>query len=304
MTDRTVDAVFHPDDESVVDEFQRLLADATAADGDGEVWTVTRHTATTETEVARLTADAAGDADAVAAVGGDGSVSLMLAGMADSGVPLVIVPAGTVNLTAQLVGTGTVERAAAALAASETVTVDLGADTAAGDALFVINASSGYDATVIDEGEDHSDVRFGRLVFARAAIRRLRRDAPKAVRVVVDGETVFDGRAMSVIVMNAGQRASASLDVAPDAEMDDGRLDVAVSRVSTIPGAARVIWRLARGSEVSAVDVIRAQGEAIDVEWSTDVDVQRDGDPTGRSRSLRYRVRPSALCLVTHGDPS
>ena len=76
--------------------------------------------------------------------------------------------------------------------------------------IFVMNASTGFDAAVIDDADDHSDARFGQLTFLRAGLRRLRRESAEHVRVEADGEVVFDGRSMSVIVMNVGQRVSDS----------------------------------------------------------------------------------------------
>ena len=285
---RTLRAIFKPDKSAVVDE----LVDALA----GTDWVVERMPTDDPDDVSRFAAEAApSGADAVATVGGDGSLSLMLDGMLDGGLPLLIVPAGTVNLTAQIVGIDTVAAAAAALVAGETRRIDLGLD---GHETFVINASSGYDAAVIDDAHDHSDARFGRLHFAVAAVRRLRRDRPRSVVVEVDGDVMFDGRAMSVIVMNAGQRASKSLDVAPDAAMDDGLLDVAVSRVATLPAAARVILRLVRGNEISRSDIVRSQGRTVDVRWGSEQATQRDGDGTPPRRSISYGIRPDAIDLV------
>ena len=275
---------------------KRVIADEFVAGLEGTPWTADTRSTDDVDEVGRLARQAVDDGvDVVASVGGDGSANLVLAALDGTDVPLLIVPAGTVNLTATVNGIDSVEAAVEALVAGHARPFDLGAD---GDERFAINASSGVDAAIIGEGADHSDAALGRFEFARAALHRLRDDRPKHVRVIVDGDEVHAGRAMSVIVMNVGQRASASLDVAPDARTDDGLLDLAVARISTLPSSIRVVVKLILGRPTSNDELLRRQGRVVEIEWDRSVTTQRDGDAVDERSSLRYEVRPSAIRLV------
>ncbi|MEP1125412.1 MAG: diacylglycerol kinase family protein [Ilumatobacter sp.] len=238
-------------------------------------------------------------ADAIASVGGDGAINLVASALvrAGSDMTLAPVPAGTVNLATQVVGLDDAGATADAVIADRSRVIDVG-ETDQG--VFVLNASTGFDASVIDDADDHSDARFGRLRFLRSGVRRLRRQTGERVRVEVDGGVVFDGRAMSVIVMNVGQRVSDSLYVAPDAEPDDGLLDVAVVRVDTVRRMAATVWRLVRRRNVPDRDVVRAQGVSIRVDWWTEVASQRDGDADDPVRSLAATCRPGVL-RIHHG---
>ena len=290
----TIRVLHHPGKSDVAERF--------AAGLEGSAWTVESRSTDDADEVGRLARRAVDDGvDVVGSVGGDGSANLVLAALDGGGVPLLIIPAGTVNLTATVNGVDSVEAAVEALVAGHTVPFDLGAD---GDERFAINASSGVDAAIIGEGADHSDAVLGRFEFARAALHRLREDRPRQVRVVVDGEVAYAGRAMSVIVMNVGQRASASLDVAPDARTDDGLLDLAVARISTLPSSIRVVVKLALGRPTSSGELLRRQGRSFEIDWDTSLTTQRDGDAVDERSTLRYDVRPGAIRLVVPPPPA
>lgn len=233
-------------------------------------------------------------ADSVASVGGDGAVNIVAAALVRAGSDLAIapVPAGTVDLATQVFGLDDMRATADAVIAGRTRTIDVG-ETDQG--VFVLNASTGFDAAVIDDADDHSDDRFGQLRFLQAGLRRMRRQTGEDVHVEVDDSTVFEGRAMSVIVMNVGQRVSDSLHVAPDAEADDGALDVVIVRADTIRRMAVTVWRLIRRREVPARDAVRAQGEQIRIVWAEAVASQRDGDADEPVTTTTAVCRPGAL---------
>ncbi|MGB3735696.1 MAG: diacylglycerol kinase family protein [Ilumatobacter sp.] len=238
--------------------------------------------------------------DCVASVGGDGSNNLVVAALirAGSDAAFAPVPAGTVNLVAQVLGIDDGDASAHAIRERRTRLIDLGATE---QGIFVMNTSTGFDAAVIDDADDHGDARFGRLSFVRAGLRRLRRESGEQVRVEANGEVVYDGRATSVIVMNVGQRASDSLQVAPDAEPDDGVLDVMVVRVDNVRRMMLSAVRLALRRDVPDRDVVRGRGERIEIEWAREVPSQRDGDADEAVRSLTATCLPGAL-RIHHGS--
>lgn len=305
--------IAHADDPSLTDEFVALLRQA---DPSTPAKVVDTNSADEVTEAARRAASSG--ARSVTAIGGDGTVNLVAPGVVGSPTTLAVAPAGTVNLLGKLVGITSFTDTVDAMAADRRDQFDIGevsagsdstgsaessAATSAATGMFVINASSGFDATVIDDAADHSDARFGRLRFFVAGVKRLRRYRPRSVAVEVDGERWFDGRAMSVVVMNVGQRASADFDVAPDARPDDGRLDVAVVRCSSIVRTAVVALRLVTGRPVPPDDVVYGQGERIVVTWEQEVTTQRDGDARSAASRLEYSVRPRAMAVYVGADP-
>lgn len=285
---RRIVVIARPDDPDAATFVERF--DDTDVD-------VELHRTESPDELAQVVSDAVeSEADAIAAVGGDGALNLVAGALAshESSIPVASVRGGTVNLMAQVLGLETIEDAAEAVLADRSRVIDLG-ETEQG--VFVMNASTGYDASVLADAADHSDARFGHLRFLVEGVRRLMRDSPKRVIVRVDGEELYSGRAMSVIVFNVGQRVSDGFDVAPDASFDDGLLDVAIMKVASVRRMIVTVGRLAMGREVPRDDVVRAQGERIEVEWGTAVAIQRDGDADEQVASVIARVRRAALHL-------
>lgn len=284
-------AVIAPPDTEAAREFVGRFDDT--ADVDAELVETTN-----EDEVAEAVERAVDDGvGTIASVGGDGALNLIVGGLLDradgsGGVTVVPVRDGTVNLVSKTIGLDTLEATVDAVVAGRARSIDVGRTE---QGVFVLNSSSGYDAAVIGDAADHGDAALGQLKFAQAGLKRLRRDSPKSVTVTCDGEEVFDGRAMSVILMNIGQRASDGFDVAPDAEFDDGVLDVAIVRVASIPAMLKTIVQLAFNRPIDRTDLVRAQGAQIDIEWAHPVSSQRDGDADDPVRTLSVQVLPAAL---------
>ena len=237
-----------------------------------------------------------GGADTVVAVGGDGTQRSVAAGLVGSDAALGVIAGGTVNLLAQVLGLDELDRAVATIADGSRRSIDVGR---CNGELFLLNASSGYDATVIAEADDGHKERFGRLSFLRAAAAAFRRVRAAHVTITIDGEPCFDGRAMSVIVTNVAERSSSDLRIAPEARFDDGILDVLIVRADTVRVSLRLLWALARDRTPRSQDLLRGAGAEIDIEWTRPMDGQCDGDPTGRSKRFEVRTEPAALVVLT-----
>lgn len=236
----------------------------------------------------------AADVDAVAAVGGDGTQRLVAARLADTDTPLAVVPGGTVNLLARVLGTGDLDLAVAAIVGGETRTIDIGA---LDDHVFVLNASTGWDAALI-HAVDESAKRFGRLGYTASGVRQWFRSTTDRVTVRLDGDEWFAGEAMTVVVLNVGQRGSESMHLAPDARLDDGRLDVVVLRRKSVVDLARAAMAGLRGSPPPPDVASVGQAATVEVEWSEPSPVQRDGDDCGVATTTTYTCRPGALRIV------
>ncbi|HUG82930.1 MAG TPA: diacylglycerol kinase family protein [Euzebya sp.] len=227
----------------------------------------------------------------VAAVGGDGTQHTAANCIRGSDHALAVVPGGTVNLLGQVLGIRTVEDSVRAILGGAVRTMDMG--TIDGEP-FLLSAGTGFDARVMRDTDDGAK-RFGRLGYLITGLRALRADRPRPVTVLVDGQQVFTGRAMSVIVANVGQRASADFTMLPDARLDDGRIDVLVQRCDTALSIARAGVALARGRRPRDDDAVMGQGTRIEVRWARSVWAQRDGDAAHKGRRFTYGVLPGVL---------
>lgn len=280
--------VVNPERTGVAEELLARLDDDPESDVDVDV--------ERPTEAAELEASVrhcAERADTVAVVGGDGTQRTAAGVLAGTGVALGVVPGGTVNLLARILGVDSVESAAGAIARGSTRTVDLGM---VDGSTFVLNASSGFDADVMRRVDDGAK-RWGRFGYLAAGLRELRVARANRVTVTVDGQQWFEGPAMTVMVTNFGQRGSADFVVAPGSAPDDGLLDVVVQRCDTARALARTIWVLARKRDPRREDLVVAHGRRIDVRWERPVTTQRDGDASGEAQELRHEIGPDRLLV-------
>lgn len=237
--------------------------------------------------------------DVVAAVGGDGTQRTVAERLLGTDVALAVVPGGTVNLLGKVLGIDTIDDSVRAIVDGRDRHVDVGSID--GD-VFVLNASSGWDAAVIERVDDHLK-RFGRLGYTIAGIVEWFRSEPRPVRIEIDDDRWYDDEALTVLVMNVGQRGSASLRIAPDAEIDDGLLDVVVLRRRSIGGLARSVWATVRGRRAPSSDVRTAQAATVHVTWSERVPVQCDGDEIDPAAEVRCEaVRSGLRVVVPKGD--
>lgn len=236
-------------------------------------------------------AERSADADVVGAVGGDGTQRAVAAAIAGGDASLLVVPAGTVNLLGHLYGIESVDDVRRALADGEDRRLDLGR---CNGAPFLLNASTGYDADVMAGVGDRAK-RFGRLGYVAVGAARLAWARCRPCRVRVDGRDVFDGAALTVLVLNVAYRGFTRVVLAPGAAPDDGRLHVLVATGRS--AVLRAVWALVRGGRPRADDVVAADGVRIDVEWDVDVNEQLDGDAVGTGRRFAYELEPGAVTL-------
>lgn len=138
---------------------------------------------------------------AVIVAGGDGTVSRLLPKLAVSGVPVGILPLGTLNLLAADLGfTGRVEEDVPSLADAEPVTIDLGV---CDGTLFHSNAGLGYFGAMARAREDARRIApfSKRLGYGMAALRTLLASRPVTVELEIDGVPVLE-HADAVLVTN------------------------------------------------------------------------------------------------------
>lgn len=228
----------------------------------------------------------------VAAVGGDGTQRSVAAALVGTSTRLGVIPGGTVNLLAKVLGLDEIVAAAAALTSGQRRSIDVGA---CNGEIFLLNASSGYDAAVIERADGVLKRRMGRFGFAIAALDRLRGLKSIGVRVEVDGQLGYEGRASTVIVTNVAQRSSAEVLLAPDASIDDGLLHVVIVRGASIASLVRVVRAVVGRREPHRDDARRLTGTMVRVAWVHPVAGQVDGDPIPADRQFEHTVSAGAV---------
>ena len=86
--------------------------------------------------------------------------------------------------------------------------------------------------------------------------------------------------------------------LAPDARVDDGRLDVVVIPEMSVPSLLRRLPRLYAGTHIGVENVGFHRGRVVEVEaLAGAVPIEVDGEPLGRL-PLRVEVVPGAVKLL------
>lgn len=279
----------------------RVVADLVAR---GHTVVVCSEASAAELESATRSALAIGaedQADALVVVGGDGMVSLAVNMIAETGIALGIIPAGTGNDFARGLGIplGDVDAALAVIDAGlgrEPSTVDLGiALHASGRTWFAGAVSAGLDAKVNHRANRMSWPK-GSSRYLLAMVIELLRLRPLEYSVTIDGR---DESLSAVLLAVANNRfIGGGMNVAPAARVDDGRLDffavLPVGRLRFL----RVFPRVFSGTHttIDVVDLRSVSRVRID---GPDVVAYADGERIGRL-PIDVEIRPGALRIVAH----
>ena len=234
---------------------------------------------------------AAAGADLVFAWGGDGTVQRCIDALAGTGVALAILPAGTANLLATNLGVPKDLEAAVDVGLyGARRTLDVGR---VNGERFAVMAGAGFDAVMIRDADGAMKDRVGRLAYVWTGAKALRLPT-RGTRVVVDGREWFSGEASCVLVGNVGT-ISGGITAFPDAQLDDGRLDVGVVTASGVLQWFRVLGRMATGRAHRSPLVQTTSGAAIDVRFDKKTVYQLDGGDRPKTKRLKIRVEEGAI---------
>ena len=259
----------------------------------GERGVVHRTLLTESIEHARAQArEAIERGEGVAVMSGDGLIGQVGGVLAGSETPLGILPGGRGNDLARVVGIPKDLRAAAEiLAAGRTRTIDVGE---VNGHRFLGIASCGFDSECNRIANDVKLVR-GNLVYLYSVPRALAAWRPAAFEVSVDGEThSFEGYSVAV----ANNRAyGGGMYIAPDAELDDGKLDVVLTaQVGKLRFLAN-LPKVFKGAHLDSPEVTVVRGKEVEIRADRSFAVYADGDAV-TELPARIRLLPRALKLL------
>jgi diacylglycerol kinase family enzyme len=137
--------------------------------------------------------------------------------------------------------------------------------------------------------------RAGRLAYVWTGLKHLHDDAAP-MRIRVDGQTWFDGKATCVLIGNVPKIAG-GIEAFEEARPDDGWIDVGVATAEGAWEWARALGRMAvdRADRSPLVRVTRAK--ALDVKLGAAMTYELDGGARGRTHHLKARVVAGAVTV-------
>ena len=239
----------------------------------------------------------------VVAGGGDGTLSAIAARLVGTGVPLGVLPLGTLNHFAKDLGIPlAVDAAVQVIAAGHTADVDVGE---VNGRIFINNSGLGLYADIVRH-RDRQQRTLGRgkwYALAWATWSMLRRYPFVHVRLVIDGCS-REWRTPFVFVGN-NQYAMEGLRIGVRSRLDEGLLCVYVAQQPGRLGLLRLALHalLGRLSQASDFDAMTATELLIETR-RRHLHVAADGEVWPMTTPLRYRTRPGALRVIVPAPPS
>lgn len=271
--------------------------------------------------------------DLVCPLGGDGTVRTVASTMANTGIPVGLLPGGTGNLLARnlelpidSLGRALEVALTGRDAAIDTCMLELIRPTSADlagrlrdeddpaqtvdfrDAVddraseevreqhrFLVMAGLGFDAEVMAAAPEQLKARMGWLAYLVTGLRHLK--GPQfTVLVTVDAEAPIRRRVRSVMVGNVG-KLQGGMELLPDAVVDDGKLDAALLSPEGIVGWAAMTGQLITRQRIGHSRVDHFQAQEVRVVSDKPVEIELDGDTLGTVSAMRMVIDPGSLLV-------
>jgi len=254
------------------------------------------------TEIALQAAEEA--YDVVFAIGGDGTIRRVAAGLAGSRTALGILPAGTMNVFAPELGLrsfswhrpwalGVNVRK---LALSHAYDVDMG--RCAGDD-FLLWAGIGLDAMTVKQLEPRP--RLDKFVtiphYAAQAVWNAAQWHGQEMRFRADGREI-EGRFILAVVANIRKYMGGLVTISPEAKLDDGEMDLWLFSGADIVDTARHVVDMATQRHTQSLNVERVPFRSLSIESDSPLSIQVDGDPVMSRERAELQVLPRCLRLL------
>lgn len=227
-------------------------------------------------------AQAAADAgvDRVVAIGGDGTVAEVAAGLlaAERPAELAILPQGTANVLALNLGLPrALDDAIAVALDGRAVPLDCGR---VNGEVFLLSVGIGLHAEMVALADRQSKQRWGVAAYGLAGWRANLSSVPVRYRIDCD-DRIEELEGTMVQVMNCGAVLRREWEFAPGISPMDGILDVLVYRAATLAQYLVAAAHVLRGTPTDTPHVVHRRGTRVRVDAEQPVRLQRDGELAG-----------------------
>jgi diacylglycerol kinase (ATP) len=234
-------------------------------------------------------------ADAVVAVGGDGTMNEVADGLAGSATRLVVVPHGTGNVFAREFSLPeSVEGCMDLLTSGKTISVRL---AKANDRHFVLLGSAGFDAEVVERMNHRQKNLLGIAAYVLCGARHLLRSQPPLWLEFPDRERVK----AQVVIVARGKKYGGNVTIAPAG-------DIAGETFQVIALLRKGRWSIAkfaldalRGKHVSSRHVLIRESPSLFVRSTIPSACQVDGEYLG-PLPVRFTVTDVLLRIVVPAE--
>jgi len=248
------------------------------------------------------------DYEAAFAVGGDGTVGQVAGGLVGSETALGVLPAGTSNVWAQELGLpafnwaypGRLQENARTLATAPVHCVDMGQ---CNEYFFMMWAGMGLDAMAIRSIEPRVRLEkfFAVPEYAATTIWNAAQWSGIRLRLWADEQEV-EGHYLLAVANNIRRYMGGHSILSPDAQLDDGLLDLWLFQGDSLADALRIAYELWRGQHVNSGEAQRIPFQTLRVKAESPFFVHMDAEPKDATQEANITVHKQALKLLMPPD--
>lgn len=291
--------VVNPTKVDDLSEVKQVVSQACRRHGWAEpTWVETTAEETGEQQARAAVAEGA---DLVASLGGDGTVRAVASALVGTDTALGLLPGGTGNLLARNLGlpVDSLEEAVEAMLAGHDRRIDVGrvatdGTDANGGEVFLVMAGLGLDGEIMAGTNETMKKVVGWPAYVVEGVKGLFRDG---FRVAVESDADRVSRHARIVLVGNCGTLQGGIELLPDAEVDDGVLDVVVLAPNGLLGWMSVAADVATRHRAGHQRLQRLRVQKVTIRTSRPVPAEADGDPLGDHRHLTVTLEPRALVV-------
>jgi diacylglycerol kinase (ATP) len=249
--------------------------------------------------IEKLLADVSDEIDAVAAIGGDGTLNGVVNGIMDSSrpdMPVAFFPAGRGKDVARSLPSFSLDRLGTyQIDWTATQLVDVAqADLNDGTHRFFMNVSNVGLSAEAARVAAKLPRQIGTTSYMLGAVKAFLSCRPQPVRFLLDDSVEMELDNVLLLAVCNGRSFGGGLYIAPEAEQDDGLLDLVAIRNANLLDLGLNLPNLRRSTPFGHPAITRWRARSISVEAGSLAPIDLDGDMWG-SLPVTYTIKPAAL---------
>jgi YegS/Rv2252/BmrU family lipid kinase len=248
-------------------------------------------------EATSLAREASDKYEVVVAVGGDGTISEVAAGIYNTDAVLGILPTGSGNDFAPMVGISkNLHKALNTLLHGQVRKVDLGMVN--GEHMFVNGMGVGFDGETAARVRKYLKYFPGYPGYLVAVLRTLVTYRFRKTKIALDDNDVFEKKLLLIATCN-GTQYGGGFRVAPTAEIDDGLFTVCMIDKMGRFYALRNIPKIMKGTHLRMPEVHTYTAKKVLIESKHNLQAQLDGELLPLMKKFEIEMMPGKLSVIS-----
>ncbi|MBU2235983.1 diacylglycerol kinase family lipid kinase [Patescibacteria group bacterium] len=249
-------------------------------------------------EATKIAQRAAKNYEVVVAVGGDGTISEVAGGIYETSAVLGILPTGSGNDFAPMVGISkNLKKALQTLIYGKTRHIDLGKVNS--EYIFVNGMGVGFDGETAARVRKFLKYIPGYLGYLLAVLRTLATYKSKSARIKLDGNVIEQEKFFLIATCN-GTQYGGGFRVAPSAKIDDGLFTVCVVDQVSHLYALRNLPKFTKGVHIKLPEVHTLTAKKVTIESEDNLQAQLDGELLPLMKTFEIEILPGKLAVLSN----